>query len=79
MSSVEEISEDDLYYKFVRSKDELVPYDKMAYRESLRVDNHTANMLEHEVGSAEREFHKELTKRSLDRLTKWRELNECGS
>jgi hypothetical protein len=86
---IEEIEDYNLYYKFVRNQDELVPYEKMVYRlksqreaHLIAIDNieqskkfiSATNKLPPTSLCLKYEWHKELARRADRRMRNWMEL-----
>lgn len=59
--------DENLYYQYVRSDDELIPYRTMYKREMQNFEAHDHNM----IPLSEWEFQKELAKRALERAVQW--------
>ena len=70
-----EIEEAELYYKYCRAQDRLVPLDKMIYRESRSAEIHFNKVNELEDGP-ERTWRMELYFRFIKRSTKWQNHSE---
>jgi hypothetical protein len=64
---IEEIEDRDLYLKYIKSQDKLIPVEEMIKREAKKARFHTLKMIDSEFGSTERKFHCELAKRCLSR------------
>lgn len=73
---IEEIEDRDLYLKYVKSQDKLVPLEKMIYREEKNLETHRRKMDACGSKSKVWEWRYQLAINAQKRLDYWKQLND---